>query len=138
MSGIHNARCVMVIDPNPPQGVRANTAALLGASLGRHVLDWIGPDIPDGTGSIHLGLFDRAITILAARPERIGELRKAAKEAQLTVVDFTTLAQRARTYGEYRSSLASSASDDIVYLGVALFGDEQTVRSLTGSLALLR
>jgi hypothetical protein len=138
MSGTHDARCVMVIDPGLPPGVRANTAALLGASLGRHVLDWIGPDIPDGAGSIHLGLFDRAITILAAGPERIGELQKAAKEAQLTVVDFTTLAQRARTYGEYRASLASSASDDIVYLGVALFGDGQTVRSLTGSLALLR
>jgi Protein of unknown function (DUF2000) len=34
MGGTHNARCVMVIDPGLPPGVRANTAALLGASLG--------------------------------------------------------------------------------------------------------
>ncbi|MGA3093258.1 MAG: DUF2000 domain-containing protein [Terriglobales bacterium] len=138
MSGIHNARCVMLIDPGLPPGVRANTAALLGASLGRHVLDFIGPDIPDGGGSIHLGLFDRAITILAAPPERIRELRKAAKEAQLTVVDFTTLAQTAKTYDEYRTSLASSNDSEVSYLGIALLGDGQTVRSLTGSLALLR
>ena len=71
-------------------------------------------------------------------PERIRELRKAAKEAQLTVVDFTTLAQTAKTYDEYRTSLASSNDSEVSYLGIALLGDGQTVRSLTGSLALLR
>lgn len=131
-------KCVMVIDPELSAGVRLNTAALLGASLGPHVLGWIGPDVADASGSVHQGLFNRAIAVLAAPGTQLADLRGTAILAGLTVVDFSIFSQQARTYDEYEAGLAEAKSENVTYLGIALFGDGRTVRSMTGSLKLLR
>jgi hypothetical protein len=131
-------KCVMVIDPELPAGVQANTAALLGISIGRHVLDLIGPDISDATGQIHLGLFDQAVTVLAGNKDFLSHLRSSAQSAGLVVIDFITLSQQARTYEKYQADLEATPASDLQYLGIALFGRSDKIRSLTGTLRLLK
>jgi hypothetical protein len=131
-------RCVMVIDSSLPLGVVANSAALLGVSLGKHVLECIGNDVRDASGAVHAGLFDRAITVLGSPRAALPDLRQKAIALGLTVVDYTTIPQRARTYAEMSERLAATNADDLEYLGIAIFGDGRAVKRLTGSLPLLR
>ena len=64
-------KLVLVIDPSLPVGVIANTSALLSISIGKYLQENLGPDISDATGLLHRGIFDRAITVLAAAPKDI-------------------------------------------------------------------
>ena len=40
-------KCVIVIDENLPLGILANTAAILGITLGKHVPELLGEDATD-------------------------------------------------------------------------------------------
>lgn len=51
---ITNKKCVMVIDEQLPHGVIANTAAILGITLGRQLPEVIGADVVDKNGGEHL------------------------------------------------------------------------------------
>ena len=56
----------------------------------------------------------------------------------LTVVDFSDVAQGCITYDEYISKAAEIPEKDHVYLGLAICGDRKKVNKLTGSMPLLR
>ncbi len=40
----YNMKCVMIIDSELPIGIMANTAAILGTTLGKHIPEQIGAD----------------------------------------------------------------------------------------------
>jgi ATP-dependent HslUV protease ATP-binding subunit HslU len=89
MSGRDAVKCVMVIDPELPAGVQANTAALLGASLGRHVFEWIGPDIADASGSVHIAAGAFHVSKPSDMiPELQGRFPIRVELKSLTVEDF--------------------------------------------------
>ena len=50
------SKCVMVLDENLPLGLLANTAAILGITLGKHMPEAVGADVLDGSGKAHLGI----------------------------------------------------------------------------------
>ncbi len=134
-------KCVMVIDGALPLGLIANTAAVLGATLGKVVEGMIGHDLVDNEGNRHLGITTVPIPILKADRERIREIRMACNApemAELVVVDFCDAAQRTKTYADYERELASTPAGELAYLGVALYGDQKKVNRLTGNLPLLR
>ena len=45
-----NEKCVMIINQNLPAGVAANTAAIMGISLGKQKPQIVGPDVADKNG----------------------------------------------------------------------------------------
>lgn len=53
---MENEKCVTVIDENLPLGLVANTAAILGITLGRERGEVVGGDVYDGDGNRHLGI----------------------------------------------------------------------------------
>lgn len=44
---LQNEKCVMVIDENLPLGLIANTAAIMGITLGRDMPEVVGADVTD-------------------------------------------------------------------------------------------
>lgn len=50
---LQNEKCVMVIDENLPLGIIANTAAIMGITLGKKMPEVVGADVYD---SIRCGL----------------------------------------------------------------------------------
>lgn len=54
------------------------------------------------------------------------------------MVDFTDAAQTSHTYEVYTQKIAALPSDELRYLGLALYGKKDVVNRLTGSLPLLR
>ena len=50
---LQNEKCVMVIDERLPVGVIANTAAILGITLGKQFPEVVGADVTDASGCTH-------------------------------------------------------------------------------------
>lgn len=136
-----NEKCVMVIDENLPLGLIANTAAILGITLGKKIPEAVGADVTDGTGSEHLGIIALPVPILKSNAEQIKSIRQRLYEpdfADLTTVDFSDVAQGCNTYDIFIDKMKAASENDLTYLGVAICGAKKKVNKLTGSLPLLR
>lgn len=73
---LNGNKCVMVIDETLPLGVIANTAGIMGLTLGKHIPETIGPEVLDQSGCVHLGIIQLPVPVLKADSEKIKELRQ--------------------------------------------------------------
>lgn len=140
MSGVKE-KCVIVIDAALPMGLIANTAAILGITLGQRRPDVVGDDVADGEGRWHPGIIRIPVPVLGGTRERMREIRQALDQPEysdVTVVEFTELAQSCRTYEEYIGKMGQVSEDELRYTGFALCGTAKKVAHLTGSIPLLR
>lgn len=101
---MQNQKCVMVMDEDLPLGVIANTAGIMGITLGKHMPETVGPDVRDKSGREHLGIIEFPVPILKADKEKIRSIREQLYQpcySDLMVVDFSDVAQGCRTYDEF-------------------------------------
>ncbi len=132
-------KAAIVVDQAQPKGLLANTAAVLGVSLGAIHSEIIGPAIADASGTIHPGITGLPIPILAATDVKIAELIVSARgAADLVCVPFNALAQRCTDYADYTDKLSTRNSEELAYVGVLLVGGKRSVATLVGSLPLVR
>ena len=90
-----NEKCVMVLDEELPTGILANTAGIMGITLGKYIPDAVGTEVSDKSGRVHLGIIEFPVPVLKASRERIRQIRSQLYEpkfAELTVVDFSDVA----------------------------------------------
>ena len=136
-----NEKCVMVLDEGLPTGLIANTAAILGVTLGRQLPEAVGGDVTDQSGNRHLGIIAFPVPVLRGTPETIRTIRErlyGPEFQDLTAVDFSDLAQGCRSYEEFIEKMGRAPEHSLRYLGLAICGPAKKVRQLTGSLPLLR
>ncbi|MDC7286302.1 DUF2000 domain-containing protein [Blautia schinkii] len=134
-------KCVMVIDEALPLGMIANTAGIMGITLGKYIPETVGPEVSDKSGSSHLGIIQIPVPILKADREKIKEIRERLYQPEfegLIVVDFSDVAQCCNVYEDYIQKAASVEESDFNYFGVGICGAKKLVNKLTGSLPLLR
>lgn len=134
-------KCVAVIDQDLPLGLIANTAAILGCTLGKKRTEIVGEDVVDQDDRLHLGIINTPIPILAATKDQIKEIYRTAHALQdesMMIVGFSDLAQRCKTYEDYTAKMAQTSDDDLNYLGICLSGSKKAVNRLTGSLPILK
>ncbi|MDE7231309.1 MAG: DUF2000 domain-containing protein [Oscillospiraceae bacterium] len=133
-----NEKCVIIVDENLPVGLIANTAAILGITLGARLPETVGGDVRDGSGHVHIGIIEFPVPVLKASSDTISRLRLSlygSEHSELTVVDFSDIAQSCKTYDEYIDKI--SAAEDIHYFGIAVCGEKKKVSKLTGNFLLL-
>jgi len=138
---LQHEKCVMVLDERLPLGLIANTAAILGITLGKKLPEVAGKDVTDQSGRAHLGIIEFPVPVLKGTPQLIKELRERLYEpdfSDVTAVDFSDLAQSCKTYDEFTEKMKAVPEDELNYLGLALCGPKKKVDKLTGSLPLLR
>lgn len=138
---LQNEKCVMIIDENLPLGNMVNTAAIFGVTLGKVMPEVVGDDVIDADGNIHMGIIAIPIPILKGNPQLIKEIRQKLYEPgfeDVTVVDFSDLAQSCNDYNEFTEKMAKNAESDLSYFGIAMCGPKKKVNKLTGSMPLLR
>lgn len=134
-----SAKCVMVLDAQLPAGLAVNTAAVLALTLGSRIEALIGPDVIDGSERAHVGITTLPIPILKADGDALKRLwMQATESGTLFVVDFTDVAQTSLAYDDYTQKIAVAPTEELRYLGLALYGKKEMVNKLTGSLPLLR
>lgn len=132
-----DVKCVMVLANDLPHGLAVNAAGVLAVSLGFKVPGLLPPDALDGSGEHHVGLINVPLPILVADRETIRALRARAREGEdVLVVDFSDVAQHARTYEDYTATLAATSAQELSYLGVALYGPRKRLNKLVGNLSL--
>lgn len=138
---LQNEKCVMVIDKNLPLGLIANTAAIMGITLGKQMPEVVGMDVTNQSGNEHLGIIEFPVPILRGSTEDIKAIRKKLYRPEfldLTVVDFSDLAQGCKTYDEFIEKMGRVDESSLQYFGVAICGAKKNVNKLTGNLPLLR
>lgn len=131
----------MIIDENLPLGIIANTAAIMGITLGKKMPEVVGVDVIDKTGNEHLGIIEFPVPILKGDVESIKAIRErlyAPEFSDLTVVDFSDLAQSCKTYDEFILKMKEASETDLKYFGIAICGTKKKINKLTGNLPLLR
>ncbi len=135
-------KIVMVINKELPIGLVANTAAVLGISLSNMFQqDIVGCDIQDANGNIHIGITAQTIPVLGGSRQQIKDIRDLmfdSSHSEITVIDFSEVAQKCLEYEDYIRTLSCLPSSDIYYLGICLYGPKKKVNKLTGNLGLLR
>ena len=136
-----NEKCVMVMDEQLPVGMLANTAAILGITLGQKLPEVVGDDVVDQSGQTHLGIIAFPVPILKGSREGIRELLEKLRQPEFqgaVAVDFSELAQGCKTYCDYITKMGNTPETDLSYLGLAICGSKRLVNQLTGSLPMLR
>ena len=134
-------KCVMVIDEELPMGIIANTAAILGVTMGKQMPETVGANVIDKTGNVHLGIVNLPIPILKGQAALLKALREKLYEpefAEMTVVDFSDVAQGCKAYDEFIDKIAEVQGNELQYFGLAICGTKKKVNKLTGNMPLLR
>ncbi|PNQ52868.1 DUF2000 domain-containing protein, partial [Vibrio agarivorans] len=133
-------KVVLVIDENLPTGVIANTAAVLGVSLGKLKPELVGNNLLDEVGSIHSGITTVPLPILKGNTGLLRTLREKLKEfePELTVVDLIGATRTTKSYEDYTLVLSKTPISELEYQGIALAGDKKIINKFTGNLGLLR
>lgn len=138
---LQNEKCVMIIDKQLPPGMIANTAAIMGITLGKKRPDVVGEDVTDQSGNHHPGIIEFPVPVLQGSPELIRQIHAKLYQPDfqdLTVVDFSDLAQGCKTYDEFIEKMGRIPESVLRYYGIAICGAKKKVNKLTGSLPLLR
>lgn len=138
---IENEKCVVIADEKLPLGVIANTAVILGITMGMKMPDVVGADVFDKNGNAHSGIIQFPVPVLKGSADIISNLRNRLFDdefSDLTVVDFTELAQNCKTYDEYIFKMSQCASEELKFIGLAICGNKKKINKLTGNMPLLR
>lgn len=138
---LQNEKCVMIIDESLPLGIIANTAAIMGITLGKAMPEVVGSDVMDKSGNKHLGIIEFPVPILKGNVDIIKDIREKLYQLEyegLTVVDFSDLAQGCKTYEEFIGKMSQVQEETLNYLGIAICGPKKKINKLTGSMGLLR
>lgn len=134
-------KCVMIIDEQLPIGLVANTAAILGATLGKLFPEGIGEDIYDSTGRKHLGIVNFPIPILKTNKEQLQTIRESISQQadpEVTIIDFSDVAQTTNSYEQYRQTLETIPTETLAYFSLCLKGKKKSINKVAGSLPLYR
>lgn len=134
-------KCVMIIDEELPAGIIANTAGIMGITLGKYVPEVVGSTVTDADGNEHLGVIQFPVPILKGNKDILKQIRERLYEEQfkdLITVDFSDVAQSCKNYGEYIEKVACAEKSRIEYYGIAICGNKKKINKLTGSMPLLR
>lgn len=133
-------RIAIIVDPTLPLGLLANTVATIAVGIGAAHPSFGNTVLTDAIGrSIHNSA-DRPVPILQASPDVICTLLLRAFPTPMDgrVVPFPEFARSLHAFADYRTQFPTRdlATERLVGLGLA--GPEKWVKSLTGSLKLLR
>ena len=138
---IQNEKCVMVLNEELPLGILANTAGIMGITLGKYIPETVGVTVLDKSQHPHLGIITTPVPILKTTQDKIKQIRQQLylpDFKELIVVDFSDVAQSCNVYDEYIEKANQTLEDDFIYFGIAIYGNKKLVNKLTGSLPLLR
>ena len=133
-------RLAIVVDPALPLGVLANTVAALGIGIGAAGEQLGRTLLKDAQGRTVTTSSNRPVPILQADVAALGALllrALAAPDAGI-VVPFPRFARSLHDFAAYTAEFPRHDLETTAIEGLGLAGPQKWVRSLTGSLKLLR
>jgi len=140
LRGEGDLRLAIVVDPKLVPGLLANTVAAISVGLGAVHPGLGGVGLTDANGTTIYNSADRPVPILQADAEVMRDLleRAAGKALEPTLVVFPAYARSRHTFTDYEATFGERSLSDEKIDGIGLCGSSKRVKSLTGSLKLLR
>lgn len=133
-------RIAVIVNPELPIGLLANTVATISVGIGAAETRFGATVLTDAAGRRVFNSADRPVPILQAASAEISALLAKAfpvPECGL-VVPFPRFARSLHTFAEYQAQFPGQDLASEILDGLGIAGPEKWVRSLTGSLKLLR
>lgn len=133
-------RIAIVVDPSLPLGLIANTVATIGIGIGAVERDFGDVSLTDVAERAVKTSATRPVPILQAPANEIASLLLKALPAPegAIVVPFPRFARSLHAFSDYQAQFPERDLATETIEGLGLAGTEHWVRSLTGSLKLLR
>lgn len=130
-------KIVMILNSDLGPGLAANTAAVLGISLGHANPAVIGPALYDKSNTCHPGITRENIPVLSSDAQTLKALFKKGNEVEgLSIISFNTIAHKSRDYDTYAQNLSSAQTHDLEFSGLCIKGPKKAVNLLTGNMTL--
>ena len=136
----NDLRIAIVVDPSLPIGLLSNTVAVVGIGLGGAMPALAGTPLVDADNRTVRTSANRPVPLLQATSEAIAALLTRALPLPdgAVVVPFPRFARDLHRFEDYLSEFPRRRLTSEPIDGLGLCGPEKWVRSLTGSLKLLR
>ncbi|MDO8609349.1 MAG: DUF2000 domain-containing protein [bacterium] len=130
-------KSAIIINPDMPNGLLANTAACIASGLFLEGKDYVGESI-EGSDVTYIPITKIPILILKPSNSPLSDLYEKAKKLGLKCMVFTKEAQTTTNYEEYTERVKGKSINDVQIVGIGIVGLEEKVNSITGNLAMLR
>jgi hypothetical protein len=127
----------IVLKKDLPVGLVGNICACLGTGILNINRDIIGQDIvtPD---LVYKAITQIPIVVLTENKLGMNEVIRRARHNRLEFVLYDKLAVGATDYIQYGEDIKKTAPDNREILGIAMVGEEEAVKKVTGDLPLLK
>lgn len=133
-------RIAVIVDPALPPGLVANTVATISIGIGAALPLFGNTPLTDAAGRRVLNSADRPVPVLQATDAAMQALLQKALPLPegAVLVPFPRFARSLHDFAEYQAVFPTRDLAGEVLDGLGLAGPEKWVKSLTGSLKLLR
>ncbi|MBU1175486.1 MAG: DUF2000 domain-containing protein [Alphaproteobacteria bacterium] len=133
-------RIAIIVNPDLPPGLVANTVGAIAIGLGARLPQLGAARLTDAEGNTIDISSNTPLPILAAAPEAIAAIlgKVLPMPENCAVVPFPAFARALHDYVDYEAQFPNCRLVDEPIDGLGLAGPGKWVRSLTGSLKLLR
>lgn len=136
---LEQMKCVLIVDNTLTIGEQANVAAVLAMTIGAKNSGIIGANVSTIDNISHQGITQLSLPVLTASGEVLRKIHEQARaNNKVFLVDFTSIAQMARTYDEFSAKMSTLAETDLKYIGIGIIGDKKIINKYSGNLKLLR
>lgn len=139
LRGSTDLRVAIVVSPDQPLGLLANTVATIGVGLAAEHPGLGGVVLTDAAGASIYCSADRPVPILQSDPAGLQTLLKRAQaDEAITCVAFPVFARSLHEFSEYEEAFPARTLSEEDLAGVGICGPSKVIRSLTGAFKLLR
>jgi hypothetical protein len=137
---LSDIRIAIVVDPKLPPALIANTVSAIGIGMGAKMPLLGAERLSDRTGRTTDIVSNRPVPILQADRQTIRQIMLKAlnQPEEYAIVPFPAFARSLHDYTDYQRSFPDRDLSEEEIDGLGLVGPAKWVRSLTGSLKLLR
>jgi hypothetical protein len=134
-------RVAVIVAPDMPLGLVANSVGIIAVGLGAQCPHLADTELADSGGRRFGSVANRPMPVLQASRDTIRAvmLKAMAKRSDgAAIVPFPAFARAIHVFADYESALRHRSLDQEEIDGLGLAGPSPWVKSLTGSLKLLR
>ena len=134
-------RVAVIVAPDMPLGLVANSVGVIALGLGARCPELADSALADVSGRQFGSICNRPMPILQADPATIREVMLkafAGRQDGAAIVPFPAFARSIHVFADYEKALGTRSLDEEEIDGLGLAGPSSWVKSLTGSLKLLR
>ena len=127
----------IIVKDNLKKGIIANICSVISTSFTRYGPDIIGSDIQT-KDYFYPGITKVPIIILSYSNGSLKKILTQAIATQVNYILYDKIAMSCHNYDEYCELVRDQPSDQRDILGIGLIGDKKAIKTITGSLPLLK